>query len=498
MVLPTILVAFPFILFFILLIWKKTPLLRVSLLVLVLTSILAAVFWKMDTSFIFGSLAKGFFVAIDIFFIIFGAIFFLDVMKKNGIIKNINIYLKSISDDLRVQVILLAWFLESFFEGIAGFGTPAAIVAPLLVEFGITPINAAIIVLLGNSASGVFGAAGTPIKSGFAGLYGPGFPVKAALFNLVGILVPIFILWFLTKERVDGKKEFREMVPFAVWSGMALSVPSVLTAFLGVEFPTILGSVIGLGLVLFGIKFNFLLPKNKVTYLGAEEKATLPLGKVLLPYAILVLLLLTGKFILGDVGLAIPLPIKHTLSFYNPGFALFAAAVFSIAFFKISKEESLKSAKISLTESVVPFLTTISMSSFAQIMVNSNQNNSGLPSMVNFLAAYVRNGFLPLWAPFLGTFGSFLTGSVTVSNMMFGSFLAEAARQINLNVEIILALTVVGGAMGNMIALADILVAEAALGMKNRERDVVKRVVFPCLISVSIIGVFGLLFLRII
>lgn len=118
--------------------------------------------------------------------------------------------------------------------------------------------------------------------------------------------------------------------------------------------------------------------------------------------------------------------------------------------------------------------------------------------MVNFLAAYVRNGFLPLWAPFLGTFGSFLTGSVTVSNMMFGSFLAEAARQINLNVEIILALTVVGGAMGNMIALADILVAEAALGMKNRERDVVKRVVFPCLISVSIIGVFGLLFLRII
>jgi len=87
MVLPTILVAFPFILFFILLIWKKTPLLRVSLLVLVLTSILAAVFWKMDTSFIFGSLAKGFFVAIDIFFIIFGAIFFLDVMKKTELSK---------------------------------------------------------------------------------------------------------------------------------------------------------------------------------------------------------------------------------------------------------------------------------------------------------------------------------------------------------------------------------------------------------------------------
>jgi lactate permease len=112
--LPIILAATPFILFFILLLWKKTPLIWVSLITLILVIILTTFYWQVYPAYVFGSLAKGFFVALDIFFIIFGAIFFLEIMRETKIIENIGYFLESISKDLRVQVIFLAWFFENF------------------------------------------------------------------------------------------------------------------------------------------------------------------------------------------------------------------------------------------------------------------------------------------------------------------------------------------------------------------------------------------------
>lgn len=219
-IIPVVLTAAPFILFLLLLLWKRTPLIWVSLTTLVLITAAASFYWKVYPAYIFGSMAKGFFVALDIFFIIFGAIFFLEIMRETKIIENIGYYLESISKDLRIQVIFLAWFFENFLEGTAGFGTPSTVVAPLLVGLGMNPISAVIIALLGNSASVVFGAAGTPIKVGFGSLAGAGVPLTAALINSVGILVPVFMLWFLTMNKENRKKEFLKL--FLLPSGQEL------------------------------------------------------------------------------------------------------------------------------------------------------------------------------------------------------------------------------------------------------------------------------------
>lgn len=487
--------AFPFILFFILLIWKKTPLLRVSLLVLVLTIILAAVFWKMDTSFIFGSLAKGFFVALDIFFIIFGAIFFLKVTNEAGVVANAVKYLESISKDLRVQVVLLAWFFENFLEGTAGFGTPSTVVAPLLVGLGINPLNAVVISLLGNSASVVFGAAGAPIKIGFGELAGASLPIRAAIINSVGVLVPVFMLWFLVRGKENSKKEFWEMMPFALWSGVAFVIPSIASAYLGMEFPSILGSVVGLLLVLVTIKLGIFIPKSEKEMVEKTPPPSLPLIRVILPYGILVLLLITGKFTLGNMGMTIPILIKHNFAFFNPGFAFIVAGIVSAVLFKISVKDLTTSAKSSLTSSLNPFLVIVLMSSLAQVMVNSSQNQTGFPSMISSLTVASRSALLPLTAPFIGAFGSFLTGSATVSNLMFGSFLATTAAELKFNVDTVLALAVVGGAAGNMIALSDLLAAETVVGLKHQERKILGNVILPCLIYVGVVGVVGLLIL---
>lgn len=498
MSLQTALVAIPFVLFIILLFWAKMKLIWVSLISLIFTAFAAAFYWKMHPNFLVGSLEKGFFVALDIFFIIFGAIFFLEILKKAQVIENIGYYLESISGDLRVQVILLAWFFENFLEGTAGFGTPATVVAPLLVGLGVTPLNAVIISLLGNSSAGVFGAAGTPIKIGFGDLAGAGLPFKASVINLVGILIPVFILLFLNKSKGGGKKGFFAALPFAVWSGIAFLVPSVLLVPLGQEFPSILGSVSGLFLVLLTIKIGLFVPKADPLFVSkTRHEADLPLKKVVFPYIFLIILLLAGKFALGQIGFSIPIVIKHTFTFFNPGFAFIAAGVIAAAVFKIPIKTLFKSSGLSFNKAIGPFLVIAFMSSMAQIMVHSGQNSTGAVSMINILASSVKNAFLPLWAPFIGALGSFLTGSITVSNLMFGNFLATAAKDLNFNVDNILALALVGGAIGNMIALADILVAETVVGLKHKERDVIKVVIWPCLILVTLVGLIGMLFFKI-
>lgn len=486
------LATIPFVIFFILLLWRKAPLIWVSLITLISVLVIAIFYWQVYPAYIFGSLEKGFFVALDILFIIFGAIFFLEITRETKIIENIGYYLESISKDLRIQVIFLAWFFENFLEGTAGFGTPSTVVAPLLVGLGITPVNAVIIALLGNSASVVFGAAGTPIKVGFGVLAGASVPLTAALLNLVGILVPVFMLWFLTKGRQNGKKEFFEALPFAIWAGIAFAVPSVLTVFVGQEFPSILGAVIGLVLVLFTTKLGFLIPKTEKNMMDTVRAPSLPIGKVVFPYALLILLLILGKFLIGSNGISIPIIVKHTFAFFNPGFAFIIAGIVTILVFRKSFKFFTTSTIIATKRSIEPFLVIAFMSAIAQIMVNSIKNPLLLPSMIDFLAVNVKNTLLPLWAPIVGAFGSFLTGSATVSNLMFGNFLATAAHEIGFSVDKILALALVGGAAGNMIALADMMAAEAVVGLKNEERKVLRGVIVPCAIYIGLVGLIGL------
>jgi lactate permease len=126
-------------------------------------------------------------------------------------------------------------------------------------------------------------------------------------------------------------------------------------------------------------------------------------------------------------------------------------------------------------------------------MINSGNNSSGNLSFLQIISYGFKTQLLPFMAPFIGAFGSFLTGSATVSNIMFGSILQSTSVVLGLNTAIILSLQLVGAAAGNMIALADILPALTVVGLKGQEREVIKRVIIPCTIYVFLAGVIGLL-----
>jgi len=497
--LPIILAIFPFLVFLYLLFIKKTSLLKASIIILLTYTLLAIFYWKIMLSFLYLSYAKGFFTALDIFIIITGAVFFLEILKDLKIIKNISYYLGGLSKDYRIQIILIAWFLECFIEGTAGFGTPAAIAVPLLMGLGLPPMRALIVGLLGNSIPGVFGAAGTPIKMGFVGLNTAGVPLLASLLNCVGFIVPVFMLWMITRDRVNKRQEFFKALPFAIWSGLVFVIPSVAFTFVGQEFPSILGSVLGLIIIVISIKTKFLVPKESLSLCeDRKEESTMSSFKAFLPYIILITLLILGKFIIGTLGIKFFIPFKQTFSLFNPGFIFIISGLLVVLIWKEKKEIISRSIKRAFSSAIHPFFVVLSMLAMVQIMINSGNNYSGLVSAISMITHVFETTLLPFFAPFIGAFGAFMTGSVTVSNIMFGHLFSIASTNLSMNTTVVLALGVVGAAVGNMVALADILTAEAVTGLKNGEIGVLKGVIFPCLTLLFILGLMGLIILNII
>ena len=484
----------PIVVFLILLLWLKWPLIWSSLIIFLITLLFSVFYWQILPVFLFNSFAKGTLVALDIFIIVTGAIFFLEILTKTKIIDHISFYLESFSKDYRVQVILLAWFFENFIEGTAGFGTPSALVAPLLIALGLQPLLAVSIALLGNSASVAFGAAGTPIRVGFAGLNIVNVPMYAAAINIVGFLVPVFMLWLLVAHKKDRKEQFFEALPFAIWSGLVFVVCSFATVFLGQEFPSILGSLLGLLIVFATTKMGIFVPKN-IRSLGNVKVSvkTISFVKSLVPYGLLILLLIAGKFLLGSITIPIFGCVKYNYGLFNPGWA-FILATLPVVIFWHNKKNLVRPAIVSaLKRTIEPFFVIAFLATMVQIMINSGQNYSGIASSLDYLAHGVTSFLLPFWAPVIGSFGAFITGSATVSNVMFGDLLNVASQAMQMNGAKILALALVGGAAGNMVALADVLAATTVVGLKNSEHKVVK-VVFPyCVIYILLAGVVGLL-----
>jgi len=461
-------------LFLLLLLWQKKSLVLASGASLVLMALIAVFYWRILPGAFLSASTKGLTTAFEIFLIIFGAVFFLEILKKKGIIESICFYLESFSKDYRLQVILLAWFFENFLEGIAGFGTPAAIVAPLLIGMGLSPLKAVTLALLGNSTAGVFGAAGTPIHLGFAELANSSVAVNAARFNLVGLLVPVFMLWVLLAGQPEKRKQFFEALPFALWSGIVFVVPAYFLVFIGQEFASILGSIVGLVLIFLTLRLKIFLPRIERDPHPAQKPADLlPLIRVIFPYFIFIILLFLGKIFFG------------TSKLFNPGIIFILSGLLTLVFFPRMPKLIAVSFKEAWQRSRSPFLVIAAMSVLVQILLKT-------PSLI-VISQRLETRFLPFLTPFIGAFGAFLTGSVTLSNIMFANFLATAGRFLQMDLAKILALQLVGAAAGNMIALADILAAESVAGLKNQEQSILKGVLGPCLIYLVLAGIIGLL-----
>lgn len=462
----------PFFIFIFLLLFIKTTLLKSSVGFFLTVLFLSLGIWKISNLVVITSFSHGAKTALDIFLIIFGAIFFLDFLEGKNIVKSVAFHLESLSLDIRIRVILLAWFFEGILEGTVGFGTPGAVVVPLLVGLGISPIKAVAIALLGNSTPGTFGALGTPIKVGLAGFPTEEIARYSSIYNFSGIIVPTLILVVLASGSLKNRFYFvLERLPFSIFSGVLFCAVSYLSIPLGVEFPSVVASLVGIIFMTVVLKTAF--PKVKS---WPAPEYILGWKKSIFPYFLLVMLLFFGKIL------------KISLS---PG-VYFIIATFIVAIFYSNSFTALK-ANITpaLKSSYHSFFVIFFMAFSVELIKNSHLNNFNIPSFVSLISTLLETKYLTFIAPFIGAFGAFITGSVTLSGLLFSDFLHKASNLLFLDSSKILALLVSGATAGNTIALADIMAGLSVVRLRNKERDVLKIVILPTLFYLVVLSLLG-------
>ncbi len=463
----------------------------------ILTLFLALAIWQMRLAYALSASLKGLFIAVEITLIVFGAIFFLEIMRRKGIIESIEHHLSRASADRRVQMILIAWMFGSFLEGAAGFGTPAAIVAPLLVGIGFPAVSAVAVALIADSTAVAFGAVGTPIFLGFSGLDTAGVSFFTGLINMIaGTFVPLMMVAVLVLLSKNRKWQYiKEMIPFSLAAGLCFTVPYFVLSMFDYAFPSLLGALIGLGLLIFLIRRKFLLPKHEWKYetkRKAKLKAKHSFSQAFLPYITVVLVLVIVKFlpVMKTFSYEVIRGISHNFNIFNPGIIFIAVA---IAFSLYHSRRMKHSFKESLFKLEKAFLTLFFIAAFVQLMANTNFNASHIRSMIGIMSQFAQTSALPFIAPFIGALGAFIAGSATVSNLLFGKVQAQTATLLGIPANKILALQVTGASAGNMIAMNNIVAAQATVKLQGKESTILRINIIPALIYLAIAGIVGLL-----
>jgi len=526
--------------------WPSTKAMPIAWIV---TSVVAMFVWKMDTVFWAAASIQGALIAFKILIIVFGAILVLQTLKASGAIQTIKSGFYSITPDRRIQAIIVAWLFGSFLEGAAGFGTPAAIAAPLLVSLGFPPLAAVMVALISNSTPVTFGAVGTPIIIGFGEIFNidkvvnmlpAGMNVEAFIDQtttfaagyhaVAGTLIPLFLVAFLTKffgknkSFVEGLKVWK----FAIFAGLAMTIPYFLTAYtLGSEFPSLMGGLVGLFIVVMAAKNGFLMPEEKWDFppredwasdwVGEEEPDTdMSEGRHSLltawtPYILIAFLLvitrltqLPFKAMLNKFTLSIPSILGTDLGYsiaplYLPGTIPFIlVAVLSIFILKMKGEQISEAWSETFSRMTAPTIALIFAVGLVRIMINSGATTGGPEgSMLMAMAQFVSDitgGLYPLFATMIGVLGAFIAGSNTVSDMLFGMFQYDAATTLQLPHTVIVGLQAVGGAVGNMICVHNVVAASATVGLVGMEGIIMRRNLIPVLYYSLVTGLMGLFF----
>ncbi|MBA6293796.1 L-lactate permease [Colwellia sp. MB3u-70] len=512
------------------------------------TAAIAIFAWEMSVNRVLASSIQGLLITVSVLWIIFGAIMLLNTLQHSGAITRIRSSFTDISPDRRIQAIIIAWLFGSFIEGASGFGTPAAIAAPLLVAIGFPAMAAVMIGMMIQSTPVSFGAVGTPIIIGVtSGLdkanmseqliaQGSSWEQFLQLITsevaighaIVGTFIPLLMVVMMTRFFGQNKrwKEGLSVAPFAIFAGVAFTVPYALTGiFLGAEFPSLIGALVGLIIVVPAAKAGFLMPKQtwdfaprtlwpshwlgslKFEQKTSQSKKSMSLFSAWLPYLLVAIILVLSRVssdfkamlksvsfgfsnILGEIGIS-----ASVQPLYLPGGILFFVVLLTLFLHKMQFKQVVSAAKQASHTLVGASFVLVFTIPMVRILINSGVNGADLAAMPVAMASFVAQtfgDFYPLFAPTIGALGAFIAGSNTVSNMMLSQFQYEVASALSVSGALMVALQAIGAAAGNMIAIHNVVAASATVGLLGQEGKTIRRTILPTLYYVFAVGLLGL------
>ncbi len=532
--------------------WPATKAMPVAWLAAALAGIIV---WQLPVGYVAALSIQGVIGAIGILIIVFGAILILMTLRDSGGMETIQAGMQDVSPDMRVQAIIIGFLFAAFIEGAAGFGTPAALAAPLLLALGFPPLAAAVICLTFNSVPVTFGAVGTPIVLGLGPLqdfvtravatgaealnfsdpisFGEVIGQWSSIMHLpMAIILPIFMLGFITRffgpnrSWADGFGAWK----FCIFASVAFAVPYVLLAWLiGPEFPSLVGGLIGLGIVVWGAKQGIAVPKDIFTFgtqkdwdpewtgsvsavEGSKYQARMSQLKAWSPYILIGFILVLTRLEwlpLKSFLAGITIDFQNILGYeavsgsiailYLPGTIPFMLVAILTIFIHQMGADKVKSAWVDAIKriknpAIALFFAVALVSIFRGSGIGDEALNPNLyPSMPLALAeaiAAVTGQTWPFFAGFIGGLGAFITGSNTVSNLLFSEFQWGMASQLDLPHQLIVAAQAVGGGFGNMVCIHNIVAVCAVVGLSGREGLILRKTFWPFLLYAVITGLW--------
>lgn len=483
--------------------------------------------WKMPFKALLASILQSIHKSLPILWILFGALMMLNMLQHTGAIERINSGFHTISADMRIQVILVAFLFGGLIEGVSGFGTPAMVTAPLMIALGYSPMAAVTLALVADSTPASFGAVGTPLTVGLSNV-----SEKADFLNAIGQritqldlfagtfmpLILIFMLVFVFGKNDSQKfKDFLALVPWTIFIGLVYSLLALLVSFaVSYEFVSILAPFAAIIIAIITIKFKILLPKSITDNPWTTSKQivksdnSMSLLTAWSPYIVVILMLLATRTIQPlkqFLTQTLNLSWKNILGFsqinsdweflYSPGTLLTIAVLIGLLIQVKSLNSFLPTAKkvvLSMKSTALALIVTLIM---VQIFTNSEINLANMSSMPMYIAKIISKYLSSIWiiiAPFLGQLGSFVTGSTTVSTLTFGQIQADIAIKAGVSKELVLAGQLIGAAAGNMICVHNIVSVSSVVGLSGQEGNILRKTVAPALTYSLLVGVVGFIF----
>ena len=471
----------------------KMPAHKTCSFTVILTLAIAIICWRMK--FIDGITAtvEGMAIALwPILLVIVAALFTYNLAVETKTMDVIKKMLSSITTDKRIQVLILAWGFGGFLEAVAGYGTAVAIPASILASLGFNPLFAAVICLLANTVPTAFGALGIPVTTlaTVTGLEVVHLSYVTSI-QLAGFIVLIpFLLVILTEKSI---KALKGVVGITLVSGITFAAPQVFIAkYLGADLPALVASICSMACTILMAK-----AMNKEKVETKEDKIGLKEGILAwLPYILLCGLILIASPLVPSINSLLAKASSNihiytgdatsttAFSWINtPGMMILIATFIAGLIQKLKFTYMLDVLKRTVIQLKTSFITIMSIVAISKIM-----SHSGMTSSISFGLCAITGSFYPLIAPLLGAIGTFVTGSDTSANILFGALQTEAAKSLSIDPYWIAAANTAGATAGKMISPQSIAIATSATGLIGSEGKILSTTVKYCLGYVIILG----------
>jgi lactate permease len=451
-----------------------------------------------------------------ILWIVLSALWVYQMTVQTGHFDVLRRSVSTVSDDFRIQAIVIAFSFGASLEALAGFGTPVAVTSVMLIAVGFKPLKAAVLALVANTAPVAFGAMATPVIT-LAKVSGLSTATLGAMVGrqtpIMAVFVPLALVFI-----ADGRRGLRETWFAALTAGVVFGIAQYATSnFLSVPLADVVASLVSAGAIVLLVRLR---PRQTEDTRGAETPdgdadtgtptpAELPaqpdsraqVARAYAPYGIIVSVFVIcqisavkalleratftvhwpGLHLLTSKGTASTVP-NFTLNLLTtPGTQMLVAGVVTMVVLRLSVTGALKAYGATLHQLRWAIVTVMAVLALAFVMNASGQTIT----LGTWMAG--AGGAFALISPILGWLGTAVTGSDTSSNSLFGALQVTAAAKAGLSPVLMAAGNSSGGVLGKMISPQNLAIASAAVEVEGREGDIFRRVFLWSLVFLAFI-----------